>query len=382
MKIAMISWEYPPQFSGGLGIHCQALVQELVKQGVFIDYYLPSSVHTEFDIPDGMVIHRVDIDQPFPAYLPSDNIIWKSVEQFRVGLEKIFRPEGVNLIHAHDWMGVHAAKSINELYHVPLLWTVHSTEYDRAVGLSPHPGIVAIEQDAVQSTTHIITVSARAKATLEANYNANPGAISVIYNGIEMAYFQNSLNRDYNRTDGNVLFLGRVTGQKAPDDFLQAARLVLAERDVRFMITGDGEMLGPLRRRARSWKIDKHVTFTGTLTGEPLLECYRNAQIYVLPSISEPFGITVLEAMASGVPTIITTTTGAGEIVQNVHRVEPRSPGQLAKAILKLLDNPDLRMALALEGVREVRQFSWKAVADQTHQLYSHLVGQLQRKEP
>jgi glycogen(starch) synthase len=383
MKIAMIAWEFPPQFSGGLGVHCQCLVEELVKQGVCIDYYLPTDGDMVFHIPEGMVLHRLDIGQQSSAYSDGDNRVWESIHSFRASLEEAFQPQGVDVIHAHDWMGVYAAMRIQELYGIPLIWTVHSTEYDRAAGLPPHPGILAIEQAAFQSATHTITVSARTKESLISKYGVDPGAVSVIYNGIHASSFQGlAVDRDYGTPEGYVLFLGRVTGQKGPGDFLKAARMIIAERETRFMIAGDGNLLGPLRRQAHRWKMDEHITFTGTVKGEQLQKCYKDAQIYVLPSISEPFGITVLEAMASGIPTIITTTTGVSEIVQNVCRVEPGNPKQLAKAIITLLDNPILQQSLAQRGVQEVQCFSWKSIADQTLLLYSQWCVDDDRKEP
>ncbi|MBP1966954.1 glycosyltransferase family 4 protein [Paenibacillus aceris] len=376
MKIAMIAWEYPPQFSGGLGVHCHAIVHELVKQGVNIDFYLPSYGQTDFDIPAGMVLHRVDMDRLLPAYLNSDHVIWETVNQFKNRLKEVFQPEGVDLIHAHDWMGVYAAFGMNDRYRVPLVWTVHSTESDRAAGSSPHPGIMAIEQEAMHATDHTIAVSARTKASLIDNYSALPDAITVIYNGIDTSAYEHLKARDYTRTDGHVLFLGRVTGQKGPGDFLKAARMILAKRNVRFMIAGEGDLLASLRRKARMWKIDEHVTFTGAVTGEQLIECYKHARVYVLPSISEPFGITVLEAMASGIPTITTTTSGVSEIVKHVYLIEPGNPGQLAQGILTLLDNRSLQRTLAVKGAEEVKHFSWKSVAVQTFVLYTEIITQ------
>lgn len=382
MKIAMIAWEYPPQFSGGLGIHCQALVQEIVKQEVSVDFYLPSIDQAQFYIPEGMAMHLVKIDQLIPGYMDGKYEIWDSVNHVAAQILNDYEPEGVELIHAHDWMGVYTAMQIHERYGTPVIWTVHSTEYDRAAGMPPHPGILAIEQAALECAVHTIAVSERTKESLMTNYHADSSQISVIYNGIYPTAFQHLADRDYEKSDGYVLFLGRVTGQKGPDDFLNAARIILAERDMRFMIAGDGNLLGPLRRRARQWKIDQFVTFAGAVKGDQLLECYKNAKIYVLPSISEPFGITVLEAMASGIPSIITTTTGAGEIVKHVYRVEPSHPEQLAAAIVALMDDAKLQHTLGQAGAEEICQFSWNLIADQTRKLYTRLIENLQERSP
>jgi glycosyltransferase involved in cell wall biosynthesis len=182
-------------------------------------------------------------------------------------------------------------------------------------------------------------------------------------------------SRDYQSTEGYVLFLGRVTRQKAPDDFLEAAKLVLEERNnVRFMIAGDGDLLNKLRLKARRLKIQDRIKFTGNVLSEELLECYKEAVLYVLPARSEPFGITVLEAMAAGIPTIITSTTGVGEIIQNVHVIEPNQPKELAKAIIHLLNNPELRASLGQNGALEAKSWSWKKAAEETHRLYQSLL--------
>ncbi|MFK9094777.1 glycosyltransferase family 4 protein [Bacillus salipaludis] len=376
MKAAMVSWEYPPQFSGGLGIHCQEIVQALTSIGVKIDFYLPAFKTENFEVPEGVTMHHVESKLPQSVYSYHGSEIWEAVKEFKTRLEDTFNPKGIDIIHAHDWMGVFAATTIAKHYNIPLVWTVHSTEYDRAAGMPVHPGILAIEQEALENVNHTITVSKRMKQNLVLHYNADPENISVIYNGIDPARFEELRIRDYQSMDGYILFLGRVTGQKGPDDFLEAAKIVLAEQeDVHFKIAGDGDLLNSLRLRAKRWKISNNVEFVGSVFDDKLLDCYKNALIFVLPSISEPFGITVLEAMASGLPAIISTTTGAEEVVFNVIKVEPNQPKELAQAITTLLNNPQLRKNLGEEGAKEVLQLSWKHIADQTRSLYLQLLG-------
>ncbi|WHZ05279.1 glycosyltransferase family 4 protein [Neobacillus sp. YX16] len=376
MKVAMISWEYPPQFSGGLGIHCQAIVRELTSIGVSVDFYLPAFKKLEFETPDGMTIQHVQMSKPFSNYSYLGSVIWDSVMDFRNRLDEVFNPEGIDLIHAHDWMGVYAATGIAQKYKIPLIWTVHSTEFDRAAGKSYNPMIFTIEQEALGTVNHTISVSQRTKQILIDRYSADPEKITAIYNGIDVSSFDQLATRDYQKTDGHILFLGRLTGQKAPDDFLQAAQLVLTERnDVRFLLAGEGDLLHKLRLKARRLKIDDRVEFAGRVLGEKLQECYKNAIMFVLPARSEPFGITVLEAMAAGIPVIISTTTGVGEIIKNVQVIEPNQPKELAKAIIHLLDTPELRQALGQKGAVEARSFSWSHAAENTRQLYLKLLN-------
>ena len=376
MKVAMISWEYPPQFSGGLGIHCQGIVRELTSIGISIDFYLPAFKKLEFDTPEGMVIHHVQMNKPFSDDSYLGTAIWESVMDFRNRLDEVFQPEGIDIIHAHDWMGVFAATGIAKKYKIPLIWTVHSTEYDRAAGNSLNPAIFTIEQEAFLTVNHTISVSQGTKQILIDRYRAEPDKITAIYNGIDVSSFEQMVNRDYQKIEGHILFLGRLTGQKAPDDFLQAASFVLAERnDVRFKIAGDGDLLNKLRLKARRLKIADRVEFTGSVFGEKLQECYKNSILFVLPARSEPFGITVLEAMAAGIPTIISSSTGVGEIVKNVHIIEPNQPKELAKAIIHLLDNPELRQTLGQKGAQEARTWSWNLAAKKTRQLYLKLLN-------
>jgi glycogen synthase len=376
MRVAMISWEYPPQFSGGLGVHCQALVPELTSIGVYIELYLPSFQEIEFETIDGMVIHHVKLGKPFMDSSYIGSVIWDSVLDFRNRLAEVFQPDGIDLIHAHDWMGAFAAADIAKKYDIPLIWTVHSTEYDRAAGKPHNPEIVHIEQDALLNASHTISVSQRTKKILIEQYQTNPEKITVIYNGIDSSLFEQMASRNYQETDGPILFLGRITGQKAPDDFLKAAQLVLSERpNARFMLAGEGDLLNKLRLRARRLKINDRVQFTGRVFGKKMLDCYRNAIMFVLPARSEPFGLTVLEAMAAGLPTIISSSTGVGEIIENVSVIEPNEPKQLANAIIELLDNADLRKELGEKGAAEAKKCSWKNVAAETRLLYETVLS-------
>ncbi|MEX2460165.1 MAG: glycosyltransferase family 4 protein [Paenibacillaceae bacterium] len=378
MKIAMIGWEYPPQYSGGLGIHCKAIVRELTGMGVLVDFYLPSLPNKiPIEIPERMTLYSVEIEHSNANLMHtySGNMIWDTVNQFRQQLNVRFQPEGIDIIHAHDWMGVYSAFDIAQRYHIPLVWTVHSTEYDRAAGKPSHPGILSIEEEAIAISDRTIAVSLRTQKILIEQYCAAPDKIEVIYNGIDTSPFEQLPHRDYHPNNGFVLYLGRVTGQKGPELFLEAARLVLlTKKDTRFMIAGEGELLGKLRRRARRLKINDRVEFIGAVVGDQVLECYRNAVIFILPAFSEPFGITVLEAMAAGLPTIITTTTGAGEIVKFVEIVKPNDPNELAQKIISLLENPVLRQTLGQEGAKEVSQYTWKRTADEICSVYEKLL--------
>ncbi|MXQ55151.1 glycosyltransferase family 4 protein [Shimazuella alba] len=371
MNVAMIGWEYPPQFSGGLGIHCQAITHGLTNLGISINFYLPCFHINTFEIPDGMKLYQVMLEHSVNNNSYLGSTMWDMVIKFQQQLESIFQPDGIDLIHAHDWMGILAVTPIVQKYKIPLIWTVHSTEYDRAAGMPIHPAIYAVEREALEMVKHTIVVSNKTKQILLDKYDADSKHITTIYNGIDFEKYKKIADRDYEKTDGYILFLGRITGQKAPDIFLEAAKLVIAEqKNVHFMMVGEGDLLHKLKMLAQRWKIDKNVTFTGGIFGEQLLSCYQNALLYVLPSRSEPFGITVLEAMAAGIPSIISSTTGVGEIVNNVYIVEPEQPTKLAHAMLTLLNDSAQRKYLGQQGYQEAQKWSWTRVAKRTSLLY------------
>lgn len=376
MKIAMISWEYPPQFSGGLGIHCQALTNELTKSNFTIDFYLPCFRENmgPFNPPQGMTLYPVETELLHAAYTYSGDDVLAVLPYFQNGLEEIFSPVGIDLIHAHDWMGAYSSINLAKRYKLPLIMTVHSLEQDRTANMPPNKEIQQLEKEAIQNADYIITVSKRSKECIVQQYSINPDKISVIYNGIDPTPFSIQRQKFFNRKDPYILFLGRITAQKGPFDFLKAARIVLGKRNVKFVIAGEGDLKGLLRRQAKLWGIDDKVEFTGKLTGTLLYECYRNALIYVLPSISEPFGITVLEAMAAGVPVITTTVTGAVEILNYVIKVEPSQPELLSKLIIELLDNPKLRQELGEKGRQEIQKWTWHKTASLTSQIYQSVL--------
>lgn len=372
MKIAMISWEFPPQFSGGLGIHCQALANELTNANLFLDFYMPyfGERKEAFSPPRGMNLYHVDTELLHTAYTYSGDDVLTALPYFQRGLEEMFSPEGIDLIHAHDWMGAYSSIKIAKRYKIPLIMSVHSLEQDRAAYMPPHTEIKQIEKEALHAADYIITVSERSKISIIEQYSIPPEKISVVYNGIEPALFSIGNNPLNKSKEPYILFLGRVTAQKGPHDFLKAARIVLEHRDAKFVIAGEGDLKGLLRRQAKLWGIDDKVEFTGKLTGTALYECYQNALVYVLPSIAEPFGITVLEAMSAGIPVITTTVTGAAEILNQVIKVEPNQPELIAKHIIKLLDNPIMRQNKGNDGRQEVLHWTWEKTASQTSQVY------------
>jgi len=373
----MVAWEYPPLFVGGLGVHCKALTESLQRLGIEVRFYLPisKSDYDRITFPPHVypvLIGSTDLPQ---AYSIQNTFSWETIEAFTDGLTRVLDPTGVDLIHVHDWMAAPAGLAAAAAFRLPLVATLHSTEYDRSGGGPMHPVIVDIKREVAGRADRLIVVSNYTRDVLKERLSVHRSEISVIHNGLDWESFQTLRRRDYSG-GGDVLFLGRVTAQKGPGTFLESARVLIRERGFphTFTLAGEGDQLATLKRRAQHFGIADRVRFPGRVDGDRLLECYEKAALFVLPAVSEPFGITVLEAMAAGLPVIISHTTGVGEVVRNVVRVEANDPAQLADATERLMNDARLRATLGRAAAGEVQEFTWERVARCTVDVYRSCV--------
>ncbi|MCD6227741.1 glycosyltransferase family 4 protein [Candidatus Micrarchaeota archaeon] len=384
MYIAMLGWEFPPYFSGGLGVHCFYLTKALSKNNVDIDFYLPSKkgFTNPVKINEHLTLIPVSPSVNLSPYPVHDPIGWSQdfaskVLQYNDSLFALISNniKRYDLIHAHDWLTALAGIKLRKMYDIPYVQTIHATEFDR----TSHPWqfIKNIESKAVHSADTIITVSKRTKQILTDKYHANPDKITVIYNGINYNDFLNIKNKPgaifpYNRKV--VLFLGRITEQKGPLYFVDAANEVLKhDNNVHFIVAGTGDLLPSMIQKVIDLGILNHFTFTGFVTGEQRNLLYSIADVYVLPSTSEPFGITVLEALASGTPTIITKTAGVGEVVKSALQVDFWDVKKMALLITGILKHRTLHRFLAVMGEKEVRSLSWDRIARETISVYNNM---------
>jgi glycogen synthase len=410
MRIAMLGWEFPPFISGGLGVHCFELTKALGEKGNQIDFYMPKSSPMPKSPHPNVQIIPVDYssfegeidfaDAEFGPYfkflklrengkidaegLSSEEEkesyglnFFEAVGRYNFLVAKLVfiknKRRHYDLIHCHDWItakaGIDASKRINR----PLVFTVHSTEYDRTANLSPFDWIVAIEKEALQKASHVITVSNMTKSQLVSRFVIPESKITVVYNGIDLSKYKAFVKKEqFGITDKVVLFHGRLSIQKGPDYFLKAAQKVLQkEKNVRFIISGKGDLLPQLVNEAISLGIIDKVMFTGYIEDKKLPYLYAIADCYVLPSVSEPFGLTVLEAMANGVPAIVSKSTGVSEIINHCLRVDFWDVNEMASKIMAVLRYADLKEMLANGAREEAKHFSWQKAANETLNVYS-----------
>ena len=386
MKVAMLGWEFPPFLAGGLGIHCLEITQDLARQGVLIDFYMPhmATVEGELRVAEHhshLDIREVEADPSISPYGGNqahyERNFNEAVALYNKRLVAAFDSYDADVLHAHDWITIPAALELRRITGKPLVLTMHSMEIDRSAGFCPQTWIADIERAGVHGADLVIAVSRYTKAALVSQYGVDPAKVVAIHNGIDTDKFHPAARRDYDKTMGPVLFLSRLSRQKGPLYFLRAARRVLEVRpEARFVMEGTGEMLGECIQYALEAGIADRVNFTGFVDNGDLADVYAHNGLYVLPSVSEPFGISVLEAMATGLPTIVSRSTGVGEALQHVLRFDYENTDEMAQMIVELIDSPELREEMGRNGAKEAARFTWDACATKTLAVYRSVAPQ------
>ncbi len=373
MKIAMIGWEYPPFKAGGLATHCYGLTRSLADKNVKVYFFMPKTKHIANSDHQNLVIKEAGETEIFPYDHPEDEALagkfFEAVHRYNklvvAKVKAVAKSEGrFDFIHAHDWLTMEASMILKEEMGVPLVLTIHSTEYDRSGWLNPNQWFIDIERKGMEKADRIIAVSHFTKRVIVEKYGINPNKISVVHNAV------------YPIPEGKkqeiVLFLGRLTIQKGAEFFLKAARKVLDyEPDVRFVVAGIGDMLPCLIDQAVDLGISNRVIFTGRLTEEEVKHIYGISSVYIMPSVSEPFGITALEAISAGTPTIASKTSGVCETFNNCLKVDFWDTDEIATKIISLLRYESLRTSLAENGKKEIELFTWDNVAGKTIDVYN-----------
>jgi glycosyltransferase involved in cell wall biosynthesis len=373
MRIAMIGWEYPPFKAGGLATHCYGLTRSLADKNVKVYFFMPKTKHKSISDKANLVIKEVGETEIFPYDRPEDKALagnfFEAVHRYNqlvvAKVKAVAKAEGkFDFIHAHDWLTMEAAAILKEELGIPMVLTVHSTEYDRSGWLNPNQWFIDIERKGMEQADGIVAVSHLTKRVIVEKYGINPDIISVIHNAV------------YPIAEGKkqelVLFLGRLTIQKGAEFFLKAARKVLDyEPDTCFVVAGEGDMLPSLIDQAVDLGISNRVVFTGRLTEDEVKHIYGISSVYVMPSVSEPFGITALEAISAGTPTIASKTAGVCETFSNCLKVDFWDSDEIASKILSLLRYESLRDALSENGKKEIELFTWDNVAGKTIDVYN-----------
>jgi glycosyltransferase involved in cell wall biosynthesis len=292
--------------------------------------------------------------------------LFAEVQRYAALAAGIARNETFDVVHAHDWMTFPAALAVAGMKGVPLVVHVHSTEFDRS-GLHVDQRIYDIERRGMHGAMKVIAVSYLTKNLITHHYGIDPGKVEVVYNAIETnggnAPFdgeQYSIRKD----EKIVLFLGRITMQKGPEYFLAAAKRVLDVMDnVKFVMAGSGDMIRRTIELAASMGIGHKVLFTGFLRGPDVEKVFKMADLYVMPSVSEPFGIAPLEAMSHDVPVIISKQSGVSEVLAHALKVDFWDINEMANKIVAVLRHPPLASTLRQHGNFEVKRLSWTDAA-------------------
>lgn len=401
----MFGWEFPPNNQGGLGTACFGLTKGLHKNGMDVTFVLPKKNsnhdHVNIIITDNLYIgnEKIKIKQvdsllygyatqeeystKYSEYSKmmqgkSDNgelygeNLFEEVTRYAQKAKIIADFEDFDIIHCHDWMTYKAGIKAKEHSNKPLVIHVHATDFDRTGG-SPNQTVYEIEREGMHAADNIIAVSNYTKSMIVKHYGIEPDKVTVVHNGVDF------VQKDYDvfKSDEKiVLFLGRLTIQKGPDYFIETAKKVLEVMpDVKFVVAGTGDMYSKMIRLATDYGIGKNIMFTGHLKGSDVNKAYQMADLYVMPSISEPFGITPLEALKNNTPVLISKTSGVSEVLANALKVDFWDTDEMTNKIVSVLNYSNLHKTLTEHGKLDVKKLNWDVAAKKCINVYSNTLG-------
>ncbi|KKS18675.1 MAG: 4-alpha-glucanotransferase [Parcubacteria group bacterium GW2011_GWC1_41_7] len=378
-NVLMIGWELPPFNSGGLGVASFEMAKALAeKTKLFftLPFKFPIKIK-EFPLIFGKV--KPD-EQPVCAYgsYGNSDVLKKQVREYGKNLEPKIKKLGVkfDVIHAHDWLSAPAALYLKKKLHVPVILHIHATEYDRCPHL-PDAEIVEIEKECLEQADLIVTVSHSTKEVVKKNYDIDDEKIVPLPNGIDFEEMP-SIEPEYInhlKQQGNkiVLFVGRFAGQKGPDQLLDTLPLVKKHVPVKYVFAGSGDLFGSLIRQAAHHRTLSDVVFSGFLRDEQLWSLYKIADVLVVPSISDPFGLVPLEGIKYKTPVIVSRTTGAGDYISHILKADFWDTERMANLIVSLLRYGPLRDEMTENAYQEIPKFNWKHRADALIKIYEKI---------
>ena len=385
----MLGWELPPRNSGGLGVACYHLCSSLADAGVAIDFVMPFSLPPDAGI-DFMKVHTITQDTPgtthsFEAYEHWSHDFKAHQRNYERKVEQLVATNEYDAIHAHDWLTLEAGVRAKQLTGKPLVAHVHSTEYDRCGQTTGNPLVHEIEQTCLAMADRIIAVSEATKTTLIERYGLPATNIEVVYSMADPALLTSAQN-DANtyvylermqKLDYKVVVsLGRLTIQKGLYYLLHAAKAALGKNPkLLLLIVGDGEQRDELIALAAELGISEHVIFTGFLRGKQWRDAYTVGDMFVMSSVSEPYGLTALEAAGLGTAVILTKQSGVSEVLRSSLRFDFWDTARLADYIANVAEQPALRHTLAQNARTEVGMMSWQTASDKLQAVYRSLAG-------
>ena len=398
MKILMLGWELPPHNSGGLGTACYQLCKALSKKSVDIEFILPYQADHGIDFmnitaahPQGVTsVVRSGIAYDSYKYILEDGSekwlnIYDQQQLYEHAVAQLAEQKEFDIVHAHDWLTFRAAIRVKELKKCPIILHVHSVESDRAGSKQGNPLVHEIEYMALHMADRVIAVSKHTKNAIVRDYGIPPDKIEVVHNSIEPAdlvpldgdnaYRYLSMMRSLGYRV--VVNVGRLTIQKGLPNLLRAAKEVIAHAPkTLFLIVGSGEQYYELIELAAELGIGPNVLFTDFQRGKNWRDAYAIGDLFVMPSVSEPFGLTPLEAIGYGTPALVSKQSGVSEVLMNCLKVDFWDIDEMANKIAAVMQNDALRDELLNNSYREYERLSWDTAGEKIAKLYTaHLAG-------
>jgi glycosyltransferase involved in cell wall biosynthesis len=427
MRVLMFGWEFPPHISGGLGTASYGLTKGMATMDDLEVIFVVPKVWGDEDqsmvrlvgankVPVAFkkvyykgtrtAVEKIEVSSKIVPYTDPEDF-WKKVTSDVMGyklfvqtnnsgmvdfsgkydqnlLDEIYKYSIVasviaeendfDIIHAHDWLAYPAGIAAMEVSGKPLVIHVHATDFDRSGG-NVNPEVYKIEKRGMDAASKIITVSNLTRDIVINKYNINPDKVETVYNAVEHVELTENFVVNKGFDEKVVTFLGRITLQKGPEYFIEAAYKVLkVMNNVRFVMAGSGDMMERMMRRAASLRITDRFHFTGFLKGMDVYTMLAMSDVYIMPSVSEPFGISPLEAMQSNVPVIISKQSGVAEILTHAVKTDFWDIDAMADAIYGILNYPALSNMFIKNGKEEVVRLKWDNSARHVRDIYERVI--------
>ena len=420
MRVLMFGWEFPPHISGGLGTACYGLTKGLSLNGVEVTFVMPKAsgdedqtytkivnasdvevdprhaefytrqTETSFIQVNSQLVPYVGLDDYYnvvnqidSGLIPSGDgtkrkyifsggygkNLMEEVNRYAEIATEIARNEEFDIIHAHDWLTYRAGIAAKRVSGKPLVVHIHATEYDRSGENNRNDIVYNMEREGMSAADSVCAVSDLTRNIVIEKYGIDANKVYTLHNAVVPS--DKKVQRDKFVKEKIVTFLGRVTFQKGPDYFVETAKLVLdKDPNVRFVLAGDGDMMQHIITRVAELGISDRFHFTGFLRGDDIDKMFGMSDVYVMPSISEPFGISPLEAMRAKVPVVISKQSGVAEVLQHAIKVDFWDINATADAIYGLLHYPALSNLFSVKGAEEVDNLKWENVAKKLKVIY------------
>jgi glycosyltransferase involved in cell wall biosynthesis len=399
-NVFMIGWEYPPHNSGGLGVACAGLTQALANRGDKISFTLPYRHNQAVDHmqiltcqdPSWLKQKKSSMEPPFLSYSSVSSLpmeVMETTDGFKLRTlptsqlerkvnqyaDRVFnrgiKQKDFNVIHAHDWMAFPAGLKLKQKTGKPLVAHVHSTEFDRSALSSGSQYISATEFEGLKVADKVIVVSYYTKRLLIDKYQVDANKIEVVYNGIDPLENRLETMALFATKRPVIAFMGRLTLQKGVEFFITVAKEVLKKiPNALFVIAGSGDMYHELLLRTAQEGVSASVLFSGFIRDEQKEKLLNRADVFLMPSVSEPFGLVALEAAQRGIPVIVSTNAGVSEVLPHGIAVDFWDVDKMAKAVINVLADPKQAQQVSKGQIEDVKEVTWDRAAQKVQMVY------------